>query len=168
MPSPFVGKMKSSSPSPPTNRLALLPCLTCLLLVAACATSPLDVSSLEAQDRQQMLAALASSTESWNRGDLTGHLALYDESVTTMAKNGPRPGIEAIERSFREAYFVNGKPKQELGTGQVTIRPLSRDSALMTGRFVLSGGGLHEQSGWFSLVWLRTAAGWRVVHDHTS
>jgi len=38
----------------------------------------------------------------------------------------------------------------------------------MTGRFALSGGGLPEQSGWFSLVWLQTPAGWRVVHDHSS
>lgn len=115
-----------------------------------------------------MLAALAASAESWNKGSLKGHLAIYDPSVTVMTKNGPRPGIEPIERSFGETYFTNGAPKQALRTEQTEIRMLSRDSALMTGRFILSGGNLPEQSGWFSLVWIRTSAGWKVVHDHTS
>ncbi len=149
-------------------RLALLPTLACTLLLAACATSPREAATLPTGEREQILAALTASADGWNRGDLKGHLAIYDASVTTMTKRGPRPGIDAIERAFREAYFVGDKPKQALGFSQVSIRPLSSESALMTGSFLLSGGGLAEQSGWFSLVWVRTAAGWRVVHDHTS
>jgi len=45
---------------------------------------------------------------------------------------------------------------------------LSEQSALVTGRFILSGGTEPEQSGWFTLVWIRTPAGWRAIHDHTS
>ena len=45
---------------------------------------------------------------------------------------------------------------------------LTPDAALATARFVLSGGGKPDQSGWFTLVWLRTPAGWRAVHDHSS
>lgn len=48
------------------------------------------------------------------------------------------------------------------------MRPLGRDAALANGHFLLRGGGLPEQSGWFTLVWLRTAHGWRAVHDHSS
>ena len=116
----------------------------------------------------QMRAALQASAEAWNRGDLRGHLAIYDESVTAMTRDGPRPGVAAIESAFTATYFAAGKPKQQLAMGEVAIRLLSADSALMTGRFTLSGGGLPEQSGWFSLVWVRTPAGWRAVHDHTS
>ncbi len=150
------------------TRLAFLPTLACTLLLAACASPPRETASLSTGDREQILAVLTASADGWNQGDLKGHLAIYDASVTTMSKTGPRPGIDAIERAFRKAYFVDGKPKQALGFSQVSIRPLSAQSALMTGRFVLSGGGLAEQSGWFTLVWIRTAAGWRVVHDHTS
>ena len=50
----------------------------------------------------------------------------------------------------------------------VAIRSLSERSAIMTGKFILSGGTEAEQSGWFTLIWVRTATGWRVVHDHTS
>jgi ketosteroid isomerase-like protein len=152
------------------HRVALLLALSCALLLAACATpvSSYDGSPRQADDHARMLAALDASADAWNRGDLPGHLALYDESVTTMTKNGPRPSIAAIESSFRATYFIGDKPRQSLRMEHVAIRSLSSDSALMTGRFVLSGGAEPELSGWFSLVWLRTPGGWKVVHDHTS
>jgi ketosteroid isomerase-like protein len=131
-----------------------------VLTVAACATLPADNPSI--------LAALQSSVESWNRGDLKGHLAIYDETVTMMTRSGPRAGVAPIEASFGSNYFKDGKPRQSLRVEQMALRPLSRESALMTGRFVLSGGAEAEQSGWFTLIWLRTASGWRVVHDHSS
>ena len=151
-------------------RLALPLALAAVVLVG-CATSR-DAgntnASREADARSEMLAALSASAASWNAGDLRGHLSIYDESVTVMTKTGPRPSIAAIEASFSAAYFKDGKPKQALSFEQVSIRFLSSESALMTGRFGLTGGGLPDQSGWFSLVWVHAAAGWRVVHDHTS
>ena len=146
-----------------------MPLAACILTLSACAGMghPKE-GTLNSQDETQMLAVLQASADAWNRGDLKGHLGIYDPSVTVMTKTGPRPTIEAIEKSFGQAYFVNGKPKQNLRMENVTIRGLSDQSALMTGRFVLSGGTEAEQSGWFTLIWVRTAAGWRAVHDHTS
>ena len=101
-------------------------------------------------------------------GDLPGHLAAYDESVTFMTKDGPRPGVAPIEKAFRETYFRDGQAIQQLRFEGLAVRPLGPDAALATARWMLSGGGKAEQSGWFTLVWRRTAAGWRVVHDHSS
>lgn len=141
----------------------------CLLALCACAavTAP-SQDTVNAQDEAQIRAAVQASTDAWNRGDLKGHLAIYDASVTVMTKSGPRPTIEAIEKSFGQTYFVDGRPKQNLRMESVSIRGLSARSALMTGKFILSGGAEAEQSGWFTLVWIRTPAGWRAVHDHTS
>jgi ketosteroid isomerase-like protein len=143
--------------------------VACILTLSACAGmgNPKE-GTLNSHDETQMLAALKASADAWNRGDLNGHLRIYDPSVTVMTKTGPRPTIEAIEKSFGQTYFVNGKPKQYLRMEDVTIRGLSDHSALMTGRFVLSGGTEAEQSGWFTLIWVRTAVGWRAVHDLTS
>ena len=146
--------------------VSLIACIAALGACAAVGHSRPD--AVTAQDEAQMRAALQASADAWNRGDLKGHLAIYDASVTVMTKSGPRPTIEAIENSFGQAYFVNGKPKQNLRMENVTLRVLSAQSALMTGKFILSGGDEPEQSGWFTLVWVRAAAGWRVVHDHTS
>lgn len=141
----------------------------CLLVLGACAfPGQTTIGVFNKQDESQIVGALQASADAWNRGDLKGHLAIYDPSVTVMTKNGPRPTIEAIEASFAAAYFVDGKPRQRLRMESLTIRALSERSALVTGRFVLSGGPDPEQSGWFTLVWLRTPAGWRAIHDHTS
>ena len=119
-------------------------------------------------DTAEIRSLTKASSDAWNRGNLKEHLAFYVDTVTFMTANGPRPGVAAVEKAFSEKYFRDGAPKQTLSFSQVTIRPLGRDAALETGRFLLSGGGEPDQSGWFTLVWMRTADGWRAVHDHSS
>ena len=121
-----------------------------------------------AADEAEIQQRLADSALAFNRGDLPGHLAIYDESVTFMTKDGPRPGVAPIEKAFREKYFRDGKPIQQLRFEALAVRQLAPDAALATARWVLSGGDKAEQSGWFTLAWQRTPAGWRVVHDHSS
>ncbi len=136
-------------------------------LCAALFTSP-HAAADQASDEAQIRGSIAASASAFNRGDLPGHLAIYDGSVQFMTKNGPRPGIAPIEKAFREAYFKDGKAIQQLRFEELAVRPLAPDTALATARFVLSGGGKPDQAGWFTLVWLRTPVGWRVVHDHSS
>lgn len=145
--------------------------LALTIVLAGCAGSPYAASvPLPAweEDEAAIRTATSASAEAWNRGDLKGHLAIYADSVTFMTRTGPRPGIAPIEEQFSRLYFRDGKPKQALRFEQVVVRRLDRDSALQTGRFVLSGGGEAEQSGWFTLIWVRTADGWKAVHDHSS
>jgi beta-aspartyl-peptidase (threonine type) len=120
------------------------------------------------EDEEQIRAATRASADAWNRADLKGHLSIYAEDVTFMTRSRPRPGVAPIEESFSKKYFQDGRPKQRLSFEDIAVRPLGRDAALETGRFVLSGGGEPEQSGWFTLVWVRTPQGWKVVHDHSS
>lgn len=151
--------------------LPLLNVLLVGLFLGACAPpsrGPAPAPAAWSADEAQIRAATAASAAAWNAGDLKGHLAIYVDSVTFMTRNGPRPGVAAIEESFTRTYFNAGRPKQQLRFEQVVVRPLGRDAALETGRFVLSGGGEPDQSGWFSLVWVRTPEGWKVVHDHSS
>lgn len=139
------------------------------LVAAACAKPPAaDPARAWADDEAAIRAATAASAEAWNRGDIKGHLAIYDAATTFMTANGPRPGVAPIEEAFLKKYFNEGVPKQSLGFSEVAVRQLDEDAALETGCFLLSGGGLPEQSGWFTLVWLRRPIGWRVIHDHSS
>lgn len=142
--------------------------VTVLLVCGACAPRVSTSISAWPTDEALIRDATAASADAWNRGDLKGHLAFYADSVTFMTRSGPRPGVGAIEESFTKTFFEAGRPKQQLRFEQVAVRRLAEGAALQTGRFVLSGGGLPEQSGWFTLVWQRTAAGWRAVHDHSS
>jgi uncharacterized protein (TIGR02246 family) len=138
-----------------------------LLLYALVSTAQPPSASWKA-DEQQIRAATAASAAAWNRGDLKGHLAIYAAETTFMTATGPRPGVAPIEESFTKKYFRDGKPKQHLGFEQLAVRPLGADAALETGRYVLSGGGEPDHTGWFTLVWVRTPKGWNVVHDHSS
>jgi ketosteroid isomerase-like protein len=143
------------------NRLRSVIVLSGLLAAGAAAA---DWAADEAQIRRQ----LAASTEAFNRGDLDGHLAIYDPGVTFMTGDGPRPGIAPIEKAFRESYFRDGRPIQQLRFETLAVRPLGTDVALATARWTLSGGDRPDRTGWFTLVLQRGAAGWRAVHDHSS
>ncbi len=146
------------------NRTGHWLAIACLAASFAAPSAAADWAADEAEIRQR----LADSTLAFNRGDLPGHLAVYDESVTFMTRDGPRPGVAPIEKAFRETYFRDGQAIQQLRFEELTVRPLGPDAALATARWVLSGGDRAEQSGWFTLAWRRTASGWRVVHDHSS
>ena len=152
------------------SRLVLL---AALILAPGCAratpaASPAAVPATWSADEAEIRRMIGESAAAWNRGDLEGHVAIYTDSVTFMTRTGPRPGVAPIIESFTRTYFRDGKPKQALRFEQLTVRPLGRDAALANARFVLSGGGEPDQSGWFTLVWMRTADGWRAVHDHSS
>jgi len=166
--SPPQTESKHTSTTADTMRLLIL--VSLLLAMPACAASggPTPAPSDWATDETLIREAIRASAEAWNRGDLGEHLAIYVDTVTFMTADGPRPGVDAVRESFERTYFRDGRPNQNLGFEQVRVRRLGPDAALATGRFLLSGGGEPEQSGWFTLVWVRTAEGWRAVHDHTS
>lgn len=138
------------------------------LLMASCVSRGGNAPESWATDEAEIRSLIQISMEAWNRGDLTGHLAYYDQNVTFMTKkNGPRPGVAAIEESFKKSYFQDGHAIQSLRFEKIAVRPLARDVALVTGHYVLSGGGKPEEEAWFTLVWVRSSKGWHAVHDHT-
>ena len=116
----------------------------------------------------EIRAMLDESAAAWNRGDLDGHLADNADSITFMTGRGPVAGRDKTADILRKAFFRDGKPVQALRFEQVTVRPLGDRYALVVGRFILSGGGEAEKSGWFSTVWEHRTEGWRVIHDHSS
>ena len=117
---------------------------------------------------QEIRKLLDESAVSWNRGDLDGHLAENADSISFMTGKGPIVGKHRTAEALRRSFFRDGTPIQRLRFEQVTIRRLGDGFALVVGRFVLEGGGEPERSGWFSTVWERQTAGWRVIHDHSS
>lgn len=114
-------------------------------------------------------AALDSSAVAWNRGDLSGFLATYrrDSTVTYVGGSGLRRGF----REIRERYaplFREGAARDSLRFTGLDTRLLTDRHALTTGRYVLHRGEDVTSTGMFSLVWVRSGDGWRIVHDHSS
>lgn len=140
-----------------------------LLLAAACSTLPVpDVAGDGVAAEQEIRAALTASAEGWNRGDLDAHLAPYADTATFMTATGPARGRARTRELLQRAYWADGRPSQTLGFSELEVRPLGPGHALVLGRFRLSGGDRPEATGRFSLVWGRSAEGWRIIHDHSS
>jgi ketosteroid isomerase-like protein len=85
-----------------------------------------------------------------------------------MGSSGPIRGRDRVGESLARSFWRDGKPKQKLSFDRIEVRSLGEVHVLSTGHFVLTGGGEADRSGWFSLVWAKTADGWLIVHDHSS
>jgi len=147
--------------------------LQSLMRAAAVAGALLPAAHLVAQapapsPEAEIRAMLEESAAAWNRGDLDGHLADNADSITFMTGRGPIVGKDRTAEALRRSFFRDGQPIQALRFEQITVRPLGSRHALVVGRFILSGGGEGDKSGWFSTVWERRPEGWRVIHDHSS
>lgn len=113
-------------------------------------------------------AAFEASADAWNNADINGHVAMYADSAAFMTGNGPAIGRERTAELLEGAYFQHGAPTQQLSFTDLTIRMLGDDHALATGHFILSGGGLDDNTGWFTTIWERSEQGWMIIHDHSS
>ena len=113
-------------------------------------------------------AMLDTSAAGWNRGSLPVYLSAYVDSATAMGSTGLVRGVRGIERQMRAGYWRTGRPLQTLTYDHLEIRPIGPNQAIVTGQYILIGEGVSNRSGWFTTIWVRTPAGWRMVHDHSS
>jgi uncharacterized protein (TIGR02246 family) len=146
-----------------------------LLLAAAIAacrtggTTALRSNSSAATLASQITSQLDRAAKDWNRGDLDSFLSDYAAESTTTFVDGRRArhGFQFI-RQYYAPRFASGARRDSLRFEEVEARPLSPGLALITARFVLTRGGMVTASGPFTLVMEQRAAGWRILHDHSS
>ena len=115
---------------------------------------------------------LDASAAAWNRGDLVAFVSLYEDSpeTTFIGREVTRGGTQAILSRYRRTYPTKDA-MGALSFSEIQVRVLSPDiAALATGKFELkrsaSGGG--DAMGRFTLIFRKTAAGWKIIHDHSS
>lgn len=121
-----------------------------------------------ASDAGAIKETLDATAAGWNRGELPVYLSAYVDSATAMGLKGPVRGVRGIEGQMRAGYWRTGRPLQTLSYDHLEIRPIGPNQAIVTGQYILTGGGVPNRSGWFTTIWVRTPAGWRMVHDHSS
>lgn len=116
----------------------------------------------------QITRLLEGSADAWNRGDLDGFMSGYLQAptITYLGASGLVTGWEAIRARYAP-LFEAGALRDSLRFEDVTSRPLGRDYALATSRYLLFRSGQVASSGPFTLVLWKTDAGWKIVHDQT-
>jgi ketosteroid isomerase-like protein len=137
------------------------------LAVAAAGADAQTNAPKMSKDEQAIRATLEGTADGWNKGVLSQYLSAYVPEATEMLSTGPAGGVEAIEKTMREGFWKNGRPAQTLRYESLVVRMLGKKNALVTGKFVLTGAGRPDRSGWFTTVWTKTSDGWKMIHDHS-
>jgi len=113
-------------------------------------------------------AVLDAQREAWNHGDIEGYMDGYDRSPNTEFVGGDTitRGWQTVLERYRKNY--NSREKMGMLTfSDLEITMLSDDAALVLGRWRLKRAS-DEPHGTFTLLFRKTKAGWRIVHDHSS
>jgi len=119
----------------------------------------------------EIRAMLAKSQAMWNRGDLDAFVTDYEDApeTTFIGSEVVRGGTKAILDRYRRRY-PNREAMGTLTFSEIETRPLAPGLVLAIGKYSLkrkpAGGG--DASGRFTLVIRKTAAGWKIIHDHSS
>ena len=113
-------------------------------------------------------AVLEAQVSAWNRGDLEGYMDGYDRSPDIVFVSGDNltRGWETVLERYRRAYATREK-MGVLTFSDLEIKLLNRNAALAVGRWHLKRSE-DEPHGRFTLLFRKTKAGWKIVHDHTS
>ena len=113
-------------------------------------------------------AVLDAQRDAWNRGDIEGYMDGYDRSPDTVFVSGDRinRGWQMVLDRYKKSYDSREK-MGVLTFSDVEITMLSKDAAGVLGRWRLKRAN-DEPHGTFTLLFRKTKAGWKIVHDHTS
>lgn len=140
------------------------------LLTGACAARG-------AQDEAAAIrSVMAGQQAAWNRGDVEDFMHGYkDAPDTTFVGSTVRKGYRAILASYRAHYATKEQMGQLTFSGiDVRLLPDANGTvryAAVTGRFHLdrtAHGSVAQDDGVYSLLWEKTAAGWKIILDHSS
>jgi uncharacterized protein (TIGR02246 family) len=113
-------------------------------------------------------AVLDAQAAAWNRGDIEAYMDGYDRSPDTVFVSGDRVtrGWQPVLERYKKAYDTREK-MGVLTFSDVEVTMLSKDAAIVLGRWHLKRAK-DEPHGRFTLLFRKTKAGWKIVHDHTS
>jgi ketosteroid isomerase-like protein len=144
------------------------PFVAVLLLASSVFVSTITAQTANAKTEATIRAVLDAQAAAWNRGDIEGYMDGYDRSPNTEFVGGDSitRGWQQVLDQYKQRY--NSREKMGMLTfSELEITVLSKDAALVLGRWRLKRAN-DEPHGTFSLLFRKTKAGWRIVHDHSS
>ena len=129
--------------------------------------APLQSAPIETAIRR----VLEAQVTAWNRADIEGFMEGYHRApdiVFVSGDNVTRGWATVLER-YQRTYDT----REKMGTlafNDLEIKPLDANHATAIGRWQLTRAteAAPFAKGRFTLIFLRTPQGWRIMHDHTS
>jgi len=142
---------------------------TILLLVILSTTAATGAQSRQdAKSVAAIRAVLEAQAAAWNRGDVETYMDGYARSADTVFVSGDRVtrGWQTVLERYKKTYDSREK-MGVLTFSDLEITVISKDAAIVLGRWHLQRSK-DEPHGRFTLVFRKTNAGWKIIHDHTS
>ena len=150
----------------------ILIALLVLVTASALAFSPAGAQAVpgrpNAKSEAAIRAVIDAQRDAWNRGDIAGYMDGYARSPTTVFISGDKVtrGWQTVLERYKKGYDSREK-MGVLTFSEVEISLLGKDAAVVLGRWHLKRAQ-DEPHGTFTLLFRKTKAGWKIVHDHTS
>ncbi len=122
-------------------------------------------------ERMAIEDALTASARAWSRNDLDAFMHCYEDGPDTayVKTGGVVRGYRAIRDMYAARFGGASGALGQLSMETLDFKRLGPDYALVVGRYHLKPARPGpEASGIFTLVFHKSAAGWRIVSDHTS
>lgn len=142
----------------------------------AAPTAPQTKAAQAPQDdaavRAAVTATLDASAAGWNAVDIDRFMECYENAPATSYISGPRlaQGYQAIRALYIDRFAGGAAAAMgHLTLEIVDLRRIGADHAYVIGRFHLSRDAAHggDATGLTTLLFHRSAAGWRIIADHS-
>jgi ketosteroid isomerase-like protein len=117
---------------------------------------------------EEIRLLLKEQDEAWNRGDLDGFIAPYDDTnhlvfVSTVVTRSAKELKERYEKRYKSGKADFGK----LSFSELQVEELAPGLARAWGRWSVAQKD-KTSSGWFTLILQKKAEKWRIIHDHSN
>lgn len=117
------------------------------------------------KDDLSIRQVMSAQEKAWDRGDIPGFMEGYSDSVCFVSKKGITCGKAGVTANYQKSY-PDKAAMGDLTFGGLEILGAGTDNAWCTGTWELVRAQ-DTLGGGFSLLWERTAQGWRILRDHT-
>jgi ketosteroid isomerase-like protein len=153
------------SPIPKRRKRSLISILLTLLV-----GFPALAATGKANTTQAVTAVLQTQADAWNRGDLDSFMTgyLHSPDVCYTSDGVDVWGFEALRDRYQRKYGSNRDSMGQLSFSDVRVFSLGGGNALCIGHWLLNQNSGTTFSGTYSLIFVRTKDGWKIMHDHTS
>jgi uncharacterized protein (TIGR02246 family) len=130
--------------------------------------SAVTVWGLAATPDPEIRAVMERQAADWNRGDTDAFLEGYAPDAIFVGDAVSR-GLEDLRARYKKRY-PTPDAMGHLTFSEVEVHPLDKDHAFVIGKWKLErkkeAGG--DVGGVYTLVFKKTAKGWKVILDHTT
>jgi ketosteroid isomerase-like protein len=146
-------------------RPSLLPAF---LLVAACCKAPAPAPDPEAE-KAAIRHIVAGMEAAWNRGDFPAYMAAFKKpDVVFVSKGEVQKDWQGTLDHYVRDYGGGGAGRRgRLHFFDLRIELLAADSAMLTGRYRLEGGG-KPQDGINTRLFRKVGGRWVIALNHVS